>query len=184
MSANQNSPYQWADIIKAIRDGNDDEAVQMLVARDRKADSYFSTFSHEQFLPVLYQNGAVVASTGHYVEGFRVGPYVWYKGSMRANAAGTANGYLSIGLPPFLPQVSPPAGVSHACGVFHVADVSANIHQTGVCFQTVAIAANQVACIDDNTAAFLGQAGTSFTAALAADDRITWAVMYQTSVAQ
>lgn len=184
MPANISDVHQWRRIVEALRSGNDEHAIELLVERERKLDAYFSTFSHEDFLPVLYQNGSVVASTGHYVEGFRIGPYVWYRGSMRANAAGTANGYVSVGLPPFLPAVTNPSGQSTPCGVFHVGDVSANLNQTGVAFTSVAINAQQIACIDDATAAFLGQAGTSFTAALAADDRIGWAVMYRTSTPQ
>lgn len=184
MAANVNNPYGWEQIIKAIREGRDDEAVQALVSRERKLDSHISYFSQEEFVPVLYQNGAAVAANLQIVEGFRVGPYVWYKGSVRANGAGTANGYVSIGLPPFLPQTAPSA-MTYACGVLSIYDASANQWFNANAVQSSAVLANTVAGLPhNNVGVFMGQAGSPFAAAFAAGDFVSWSIQYKTSVAQ
>lgn len=181
MPANVNLPEDWESIIDLIRQGDDSTAKQLLIERERRMDAFFTSFSVADFTPVLYQNGAAVASTVPVVEGFRIGPYVWYKGSVVANAAGTAGGYVSIGLPPFLPQVAPSA-VTYACGVLSIYDQSAPQWFNATAVQSSAIIANHIAGLPHNNSnVFQGQVGAPFAAALAAGDFISWAIQYKTS---
>jgi hypothetical protein len=182
MPSNINNPFEWKEIINFIRNGDDAAAIERLTQRERRLDAHISTFSSDQFVPILYQNAILVTTSTTVIEGFRIGSFVWYSGRLVATGAGTANGYVAVSIPPFLPY-SPPTNVQ-VHGNMQIYDQSVNIWYAGNVVFHPTIGQNLAALPAANSASLLGQAGSPFTAAFANLDQVTWSCWYQTSAPQ
>lgn len=168
-------PTVWAQAIPLLKE-NPERAQELLLSSGRRLDNLFQVIDKDTFTPVLRQNTLTVASTVQMVQGFRIGPWVSLNVAVRADASGTAGQILDLGMPPTLPMA--PSN-EFPCGIFWLEDQSATLQYSGAAFTTLSNP-GYVRGKANATASYLGV--SSFTAAVAINDRIGYSIQYLTTL--
>ena len=86
MASNVLRPEDWPDIVKRIRNGDDEAVAAFLSDRERRFDNYFA---NGFYTPVVTQGATITSQSPTFGRWFRVGDWAFIHGYFLANSAGT-----------------------------------------------------------------------------------------------
>lgn len=167
----------WRAIVRAIKEGREDEAVTLLTERDRRSDDYFSVIDRSVWTPTILQSTNTITydATDSLIQGIRIGPFVWLNFyTVLTAVTGAATGIVVIDLPKMLPCESSSSLSGPVGGKVWVYDASTSTgyHGAALVGQT-----NVIGWRDSVTSQMMAAPAV----ALAVGDRVGMSIHYMTT---